>query len=65
MGRNQYVGNNVDFGDSGFTQVRAGVARPFGNVVPGIYVRKPLGENYNQLVDWAVGLNLEIRAPQR
>lgn len=65
MGRNQYAGNNVDFADSGFTQLRAGVARPFRNVVPGVYVRKPLGENYNALVDWAFGVNVEFRSLQR
>lgn len=65
MGRNQYAGNNADFGDSGFTQLRAGVARPFGKVVPGVYVRKPLGENYNAFLDWAFGLNLEFRNNQR
>lgn len=65
MGRNQYAGNNPDFIDSGFTQLRAGVARPFGNFVPGVYVRKPLGENYNAFLDWAFGFNLEFRNNRR
>jgi hypothetical protein len=60
-GRNPYAGNNPDFIDDGFTQIRAGVARPFGNIVPGVYVRKPLGENYNQLVDFAYGFYIEVR----
>jgi hypothetical protein len=60
-GRNQYAGNNPDFFDDGFTQIRAGIARPFGNLTPGVYVRKPLGENYNQLVDIAYGFSIEIR----
>lgn len=60
-GRNPYVGNNPDFFDDGFTQIRAGVARPFGKIVPGVYVRKPLGENYNQIVDFAYGFYIEIR----
>lgn len=62
-GRNQYVGNvsGSDFGDTGFTQLRAGIAVPFQNITPGIYVRKPLGENYNQLLDLAYGVTLEIR----
>lgn len=62
-GRNQYVGNlsGVNFWDSGFTQLRGGVAFPFRNVVPGIYVRKPLGDNYNSLMDFAYGFSLEFR----
>lgn len=60
-GRNPYVGNNPDFGDDGFTQIRGAVARPFGNVVPGIYARKPLGKNYNDLVNFAFGLYIEVR----
>ncbi len=60
-GRNPYVGNNPDFFDDGFTQLQAAVARPFGNIVPGVYVRKPLGDNYNQLVDFAYGLWIEVR----
>jgi hypothetical protein len=60
-GRNRYVGNNPDFFDDGFTQVRASVARPFGNIVPGVYVRKPLGENYNNLVNLSYGFSVEIR----
>lgn len=62
-GRNQYVGNisGSDFWDTGFTQLRAGIGIPFQNVIPGIYVRKPLGDNYNQVLDFAYGLTLEIR----
>lgn len=60
-GRNRYAGNNADFFDDGLTQVRAGIARPFRNFTPGIYMRKPLGENYNQLVDFAYGFSIEIR----
>ena len=60
-GRNPYAGNNPDFFDDGFTQVRAGIARPFRNITPGVYVRKPLGENYNRLVDFAYGFSIEIR----
>lgn len=62
-GRNQYVGNpsGVDFWDSGATQVRAGVARPFRNVTPGIYARLPLGDNYTRVLDFAYGVSIEIR----
>lgn len=62
-GRNQYVGNisGVNFWDSGFTQLRAGVARPFRNVTPGVYVRMPLGDNHTQVLDFAYGFSLEIR----
>jgi len=62
-GRNQYVGNpfTVDFFDTGFTQLRGGIAVPFRNVIPGIYVRKPLGDNYNRVLDLAYGISLEIR----
>lgn len=60
-GRNRYVGNDADFFDDGLTQLRAGIARPFRNITPGVYVRKPLGENYNQLVDFAYGISIEIR----
>lgn len=62
-GRNQYVGlpSGVDFWDSGATQIRAGIARPFRNVTPGIYARLPLGDNYNQVLDFAYGISLEIR----
>lgn len=60
-GRNPYVGNDLDFFDNGFTQLRAGVARPFGKITPGVYVRKPLGENYNQVLDLAYGLSLEVK----
>ncbi|MDZ7681907.1 MAG: hypothetical protein U5J63_09415 [Fodinibius sp.] len=60
-GRNPYAGNSPDFFDDGFTQIRAGIARPFRNITPGVYVRKPLGENYNQLVDFAYGFSIEIR----
>lgn len=60
-GRNPYIGNDPDFFDNGFTQIRAGVARPFNNFTPGIYLRKPLGENYNQLIDMAYGFSIEIR----
>ncbi|MGD8749723.1 MAG: hypothetical protein PVI44_14765 [Balneolaceae bacterium] len=62
-GRNQYAGlvSGVDFWDTGLTQLRAGIARPFRNVTPGIYVRKPLGDNYNQVLDLAYGITLEFR----
>lgn len=62
-GRNQIVGlpSGLDFWDSGLTQIRAGIARPFQNITPGIYVRKPLGENYNRAVDFAYGFSIEIR----
>lgn len=60
-GRNPYVGNNPDFIDDGFTQLRAGVSRPFRNVVPGVYVRQPLGDNYSRMVDFAYGFLIEIR----
>lgn len=60
-GRNPYIGNDPDFFDNGFTQLRAGIARPFENFTPGIYVRKPLGDNYNQLIDMAYGFSIEIR----
>lgn len=62
-GRNQFVGlpSGIDFWDSGLTQIRAGIARPFRNITPGLYVRKPLGDNYNQVLDLAYGISLEIR----
>lgn len=60
-GRNTYVGNDPDFFEEGFTQLRAGVALPFGNIVPGVFVRKPLGENFNRLVNFSYGFNIEIR----
>lgn len=60
-GRNPYIGNDPDFFDNGFTQIRAGIARPFSHFTPGVYVRKPLGENYNQLLDLAYGFSIEIR----
>jgi hypothetical protein len=60
-GRNPYAGNDPDFFEDGFTQLRAGVALPFRNIVPGVYVRKPLGENFNQLVDFSFGFTLEFR----
>lgn len=61
-GRNLYVGNpsDVNFWDSGATQLRAGIARPFRNITPGVYVRKPLGDNYNQILDFAYGISLEF-----
>lgn len=61
LGRNRYIGNDPDFFDDGFTQVRAGIARPFGNITPGIYARLPLGDNYNQFINFAYGVTLEIR----
>ena len=62
-GRNQFMGlpSGLDFWDSGLTQIRAGIARPFRNITPGIYLRKPLGENYNRAVDLAYGFSIEIR----
>jgi len=62
-GRNQFMGlpSGLDFWDSGLTQIRAGIARPFLNITPGIYLRKPMGENYNRAVDLAYGFSIEIR----
>jgi len=62
-GRNQYAGlpSGIDFWDSGLTQLRAGIARPFQNITPGVYVRKPLGDNYNRALDFAYGFSIEIR----
>lgn len=61
-GRNQYVGNpsSIDFWDSGYTQLRAGIARPFRNVTVGVHARLPLGKNYTDLLDFAYGFNLEF-----
>lgn len=62
-GRNQYSGlpSGTDFWDTGLTQIRAGIARPFRNITPGIYARLPLGDNYTQTLDFAYGISLEIR----
>lgn len=62
-GRNQYVGlpSGLDFWDSGLTQLRAGIARPFRHITPGIYARLPLGDNFTQDIDFAYGFSLEIR----
>lgn len=60
-GRSPYYGNNPIFFDDGISQLRAGVGRPFNEVVPSIYIRKTLGENYNQIVDWGYGINIEYR----
>lgn len=62
-GRNQYTNlpNDVDFWDSGASQLRAGIAVPFKNVIPGIHARVPLSDNYRQVLDFAYGLSLEIR----
>lgn len=62
-GRNQYVGlpSGIDFWDSGLTQLRAGIARPFRHVTPGIYARLPLGDNFTQSIDFAYGISIEIR----
>lgn len=62
-GRNQYAGlpSGIDFWDSGATQLRAGIALPFRNIVPGIHARMPLGDNYTQVLDFAYGISLEIR----
>lgn len=61
MGRNKYIGNNPDFLDDGFTQIRLDLGLPFGNVTPGVYGRLPLGDNYNQLINFAWGVKLEVR----
>ncbi|MDR8394403.1 hypothetical protein NC796_24860 [Aliifodinibius sp. S!AR15-10] len=53
-GRSPYAGNDTEFFNDGFSQLRAGVARPFNEIVPGIYLRKPVGENYNRWVDLGI-----------
>lgn len=47
-GRNHYAGlpSGVDLWDSGATQLRAGIALPFKNVVPGVDARVLLGDYY-------------------
>lgn len=61
-GRSPFVSNrNRNFFNDGFSQLRAGVMRPFNHIVPGIYLKKPIGENYSKWVDWGYGLNIEYR----
>jgi hypothetical protein len=60
-GRNRVIGNDPDFVHGGFTQIRGGISVPFGHFVPGIFVKKPLGENFNRLIDYSYGFSLEIR----
>lgn len=60
-GRSPYVGNNPDFFNDGYSQLQVGLARPFNYIVPGAYLRKPVGENYNQWMDWGYGFNIEFR----
>lgn len=60
-GRSPYIGNNPSFFKDGFSQIRGGLSYNFGNIVPGFYIKKAIGENYNLLVDWGYGLNIEYQ----